>query len=97
MQKGNIAISSDYSFLFKDRGLSFVILDRLTNEDLLSKQLVDSRDEMKKQFQKEYREYLAEEGLDESVCYGKGGKYSVEFWNVQIRDLETNFKRRSST
>ncbi len=97
MQKGNVAISSDYSFMFKDRGLSFVLLDQLTQEDLMNKQMVDHRDEMARQFQQEYREYLAKEGLDESVCIGKGGKYPVEFWNVQISDLETNIKRRHST
>ena len=97
MQKGNVAISSDYSFMFKDRGLSFVLLDQLTQEDLMNKQLVDHRDEMARQFQKEYREYLQQEGLDESVCIGKGGKYPAEFWNVQISDLETNIKRRNST
>ena len=46
MKKGNVAISSDYSFMFKDRGLSFVLLDQLTQEDLMNKQLVDHRDEM---------------------------------------------------
>lgn len=97
MQKGNVAISSDYSFMFKDRGLSFVLLDQLTQEDLMNKQLVDHRDEMARQFQKEYREYLQKEGLDESVCIGQGGKYPAEFWNVQISDLETNIKRRNNT
>lgn len=97
MQKGNVAISSDYSFMFKDRGLSFVLLDQLTQEDLMNKQLVDHRDEMARQFQKEYSEYLQQEGLDESVCIGKGGKYPAEFWNVQISDLETNIKRRNCT
>ncbi len=57
-KKGNVAISSDYSFMFKDRGLSFVLLDQLTQEDLMNKQLVDHRDEMARQFQKEYTEYL---------------------------------------
>ena len=94
MQRGNVAISSDYSFMFKDRGLSFVLLDQLTQEDLMNKQLVDHRDEMARQFQQEYREYLAKEGLDESVVIGKGGKYPAEFWNVQIHDLKTDFKRR---
>lgn len=94
MQKGNVAISSDYSFMFKDRGLSFVLLDQLTQEDLTNKQLVDHRDEMARQFQQEYREYLAKEGLEESVVIGKGGKYPAEFWNVQIHNLKTDFKRR---
>ena len=94
MQKGNVAISSDYSFMFKDRGLSFVLLDQLTQEDLMNKQLIDHRDEMARQFQQEYREYLRKEGLDESVCYGDGGKYPAEFWNVQIHNLKTDFKRR---
>lgn len=97
MQKGNVAISSDYSFMFKDRGLSFVLLDQLTQEDIMNKQLVDHRDEMAKQFQKEYIEYLAKEGLEERVVIGKGGKYPAEFWNVQIRNLKTDFKRRSNT
>ena len=89
--------SSDYSFMFKDRGLSFVLLDQLTQEDLMNKQLVDHRDEMAGQFQKEYREYLQQEGLDESVCIGRGGKYPAEFCNVQISDLETNIKRKNCT
>ncbi len=97
IQKENVAISSDYSFMFKDRGLSFVLLDQLTEQDLINKKLVDHYDEMRKQFQKEYREYLQKEGLDESVCISNGGKYPAEFWNVQISDLETNFKRRNCT
>ena len=97
IQKENVAISSDYSFMFKDRGLSFVLLDQLTEQDLINKKLVDHYDEMRKQFQKEYREYLQKEGLDESVCINNGGKYPAEFWNVQISDLETNFKRRNCT
>ena len=97
IQKGNVAISSDYSFMFKDRGLSFVLLDQLTQEDLMNKQLVDHRDEMARQFQQEYRDYLRKEGLDESVCYGDDGKYPAEFWNVQITGLENNIKRRNNT
>lgn len=93
IQKRNVAISSDYSFMFENRGLSFVLLDQLTNEDLANKQLVDNRIKMAKQFKKEYIEYLSEEGLDESVCYGNGGKYPAEFWNVQVSDLITNYKR----
>ena len=38
IQKGNVAISSDYSFMFKDRGLSFVLLDKLTQQDLMMKE-----------------------------------------------------------
>ncbi len=97
MQKGNVAISSDYSFMFEDRGLSFVLLDQLTQEDLMNKQLVDHRNEMARQFQQEYRKYLAKEGLDQSVVIGKGGQYPAEFWNVQIHDLKANFKRRCNT
>lgn len=97
MQKGNVAISSDYSFMFKDRGLSFVLLDQLTQEDLMNKQLVDHRNEMSRQFQKEYREYLQKEGLHGESCILEGGKYPVEFWNVQISDLKTNIKRRNNT
>ena len=97
MQKGNVAISSDYSFMFKDRGLSFVLLDQLTQEDLMNKQLVDHRDEMARQFQKEYTEYLQKEGLHGESCILEGSKYPAEFWNVQISDLETNLKRRNST
>lgn len=96
MQKGNVAISSDYSFMFKDRGLSFVLLDQLNQEDLMNKQLVDCRDKMARQFQEEYRDYLTKEGLDERVCISKGGKYPAEFWNVQINNLVTNKKRRNS-
>lgn len=97
MQKSNVAISSDYSFMFKDRGLSFVLLDQLTQEDLMNKQLVDHRDEMARQFQQEYIEYLQKEGLHGESCILKGCEYPAEFWNVQISDLVTNFKRRSST
>lgn len=97
MQKGNVAISSDYSFMFKDRGLSFVLLDQLTQEDFMNKKLMDHHSEIAQQFQNEYRKYLQNEGLDERVCIGKGGKYPVEFWNVQIINLKTNTKRRSFT
>lgn len=97
MQRGNVAISSDYSFMFKDRGLSFVLLDQLTQEDFMNKKLMDHHNEIAQQFQNEYRKYLQNEGLDERVCIGKGGKYPVEFWNVQIRNLKTNTKRRSFT
>lgn len=97
MQKGNVAISSDYSFMFKDRGLSFVLLDQLTQEDLMNKQLVDHRDEMARQFQKEYTEYLQKEGLHGESCILEGSKYPAEFWNVQISELETNLKRRNRT
>lgn len=97
MQKGNVAISSDYSFMFKDRGLSFVLLDQLTQEDLINKQLVDHRDEMARQFQQEYREYLQKEGLHGESCILEGCKYPAEFWNVQISALETGIKRRNNT
>ena len=97
MQKENVAISSDYSFMFKDRGLSFVLLDQLTQEDLMNKQLVDHRDEMARQFQKEYTEYLQKEGLHGESCILEGSKYPAEFCNVQINDLDTNIKWRNST
>ena len=84
MQKGNVAISSDYSFIFKDRGLSFVLLDQLSQEDLLKKQLIDRRNELAQKFQREYKEYLKAEGLE--GLFG-GHKYPIEFWNVQIHDL----------
>lgn len=84
MQKGNVAISSDYSFIFKDRGLSFVLLDQLSKEDLLNKQLMDHRDELAQKFEREYNEYLKDEGLE--GLFG-GSKYPIEFWNVQIHDL----------
>ena len=86
MKKGNVAISSDYSFMFKDRGLSFVLLDQLTQEDLMNKQLVDQRDELEEKIQEEYREYLKAEGLGEFE-----EKYPLGFWNLQINGLnETN-------
>lgn len=84
MQKGNVAISSDYSFMFKDRGLSFVLLDQLSKEDLANKQLMDHRDELARKFEKEYNDYLKEEGLE--GLFG-GSKYPIEFWNVQIHNL----------
>lgn len=97
MQKGNVAISSDYSFMFKDRGLSFVLLDRLTKEDLMNKQLVDHHNEIARKFQEEYENYLIKEEIRGESCISKGSKYSAEFWNLQIGDLETNIKRRNST
>lgn len=96
MQKGNVAISSDYSFMFKNRGLSFVLLDQLTQEDLKNKQLMAHRDEMAKQFQEEYIEYLQKERLYKSFR-SRGYTYPVEFKDLKIRDLETNIKRRNST
>ena len=87
MQKGNVAILSDYSFMFKDRGLSFVLLDQLTQEDLMNKKLVDHRDELGKKFQEEYREYLEVEGLGEFE-----EKYPLGFWNLQITGLNQTDK-----
>ena len=97
IQKGNVAVSSDYSFMFKDRGLSFVLLDQLTQEDLINKQLVDHRNEIAEQFQQEYREYLKKEGLQGESCIVEGSKYPAEFWNVQISALETDIKRKNNT
>lgn len=96
MQKGNVAISNDYSFIFKDRGLSFVLLNQLTQEDLMNKELVDHHDEIKRQFQQEYIKYLQKEGLHGESCILEGSKYPAEFWNVQVSDIETNLKRRKS-
>ena len=87
MQKGNVAISSDYSFMFKDRGLSFVLLNQLTQEDLMNKKLVDHRDELGKKFQEQYREYLEVEGLGEFE-----EKYPLGFWNLQITGLNQTDK-----
>lgn len=92
MQKKNVAISSDYSFIFKDRGLSFVILDKLTQEDLKNKQLVDHLDEMKRKFQKKYTKYLKKEGIHGESCIFDGCKYPAEFWSVQISDIKYNNK-----
>lgn len=92
MQKGNVAISSDYSFLFKDRGLSFVLLDQLSKEDFLTKQLVDHRDEMSKQFEREYNDFLKAEGL---AGYGVDMNYPIRFANVQITGLNQTDKRIS--
>ena len=97
MQKGNVAISSDYSFMFKDRGLSFVLLDSLTKEDLMNKQLVDHHNEIARKFQEEYENYLTKEEIRGESCISKGSKYPAEFWNLQIGDLETDIKRRNST
>ena len=87
MQKGNVAISSDYSFMFKDRGLSFVLLDQLTQQDLMMKEYVDHREELGKKFQKEYREFVDGEGLGEFEV-----KYPVGFWNLQISGLNQTDK-----
>ena len=89
MQKGNVAISSDYSFMFKDRGLSFVLLDQLTQEDLMNKQLVDHRDEMGRKFEKEYNDFLEKEGLD---GYDIEMNYPLRFTNVQITGLKQTDK-----
>ena len=87
MQKGNVAISSDYSFMFKDRGLSFVLLDQLTKQDLMMKEYMDHREELGKKFQKEYREFVNSEGLGEFEV-----KYPVGFWNLQISGLNQTDK-----
>lgn len=87
IQKGNVAISSDYSFMFKDRGLSFVLLDKLTQQDLMMKEYVDHREELGKKFQKEYREFVDGEGLGEFEV-----KYPVGFWNLQISGLNQTDK-----
>lgn len=97
MQKGNVAISSDYSFMFKDRGLSFVLLDQLTQEDFMNKKLIDHHNEIAKQFQSKYIKYLQKEGVGESYSLENKGKYPAEFCNVQVNDLYTNTKRRNCT
>lgn len=74
LQKGNVAVSSDYSFMFEDRGLSFVLLDQLSKEDLAQKQLIDYRAELAEQFMREYREYLSQQGLEEFRS-----QYPIEF------------------
>lgn len=89
IQKGNVAISGDYSFMFKDRGLSFVLLDQLTQEDLMNKQLVDHSKEMSRNFQKQYNEFLIEEGL---AGYGVEMKYPLRFANVQTTELKQTEK-----
>lgn len=83
MQRGNVAISSDYSFMFKDRGLSFVLLDQLSKDDLLRRQLVDNQNEVKEKFQEEYSKYIKEEGVGEFE-----EKYPIGFWNLQISKLK---------
>ena len=39
IQKSNVAVSSGYTFMFEDRGLSFIILDQLSKEDLENKKI----------------------------------------------------------
>lgn len=89
IKKKNVAISSDYSFMFKDRGLSFVLLDQLTPEDLVNKQLVDHREEMGRKFEEEYNEFLEKEGL---AGYGVEMNYPLRFANVQITGLNQTEK-----
>ena len=89
MQKGNVAISSDYSFLFKDRGLSFVLLDQLTQDDIMKKQLVDHQEERARQFEREYNDFLKKEGL---AGYGVDMNYPIRFANVQITALNQTDK-----
>lgn len=57
--------------MFKDRGLSFVLLDQLTQEDLMNKQLVDHRDEMARQFQKNIQNIYKKKDCMEKVVYLK--------------------------
>lgn len=91
MQKRNVAISSDYSFLFKDRGLSFVVLNQLTPEDIRKKELVDYRDEMSRQFQQEYIEYLKKEGLYRGFLEKREGhKYPIEIREIRECKVKTN-------
>ena len=73
--------------MFKDRGLSFVLLDQLTQQDLMMKEYVDHREELGKKFQKEYREFVDGEGLGEFEV-----KYPVGFWNLQISGLNQTDK-----
>lgn len=75
IQKENVAISSNYSFMFKNKGLSFVLLDQLTKEDLMNKQLEDHRNELKR---KPYKEsFLAR------------GEKSIAQLDEELTDLQT--------
>ena len=47
MKIGNVAISADYSFMFRDRGLSFIILDKLTMDDLLNNNMLNEIEKYK--------------------------------------------------
>ena len=84
IKKGNVAISSDYSFMFKDRGLSFVIVDRLNEDDLKNKRLRDHQNFLAKNFKKQYNEYLKKEGL---AGYGVEMKYPLGFANLRTVGL----------
>ena len=92
MQKGNVAISSDYSFLFKDRGLSFILLDQLTQDDIMKKQLIDHQKEIAKQFEKEYNDFLEKEGL---AGFDTDMNYPIRFANVQINKVDQTDKGMS--
>ncbi len=97
IQKGNVAISSDYSFMFEDRGLSFVLLDQLTEEDIKNKQLADHYFDISKKLEQDYKQYIQQEGLYGQDSVVEEGKYPVEIWNLQICDVKNDFKRRYNT
>lgn len=87
MQKENVAISSDYSFMFKDRGLSFIIKDQLTEQDMMNKKIVNHHDDMVKKLEKEYYEFLIQEGL---ICTPQDMKWQNPIYTTipQVIDFK---------
>lgn len=98
MQKGNVAVSSDYSFLFQDRGLSFVLIDQLTNEDLDYRRLIDFRKDMEKAYPsitKEDLEQLATMQRTESVQKSSAMlKENVENWLHPTQEIDKNIPEK---
>lgn len=63
IQRKNVAVSNDYRFLFKDRGLSFIMLDQLTREELAKKGLLKCVERVKSEIDKKYIKMVYDQGL----------------------------------
>ena len=83
IQRKNVAISNDYRFLFKDRGLSFVMIDQLNKEELDKKGILKCIENVKSEIGKRYNKMVYEQGL-----FPRRSKYPVTINFVYAKELK---------
>ena len=86
IQRENIAVSSDFSGIFDDRGLSFVVLNQLEPVDFAIKRASEVYEYMLEEQQKKYKQYLKDNGMH--FFSEKKKEYPFELFNVQIQGID---------